>query len=140
MCYLSRGFTVTLGNKPDIFGKAIFAYYQGDHCPNIRTYLNGQLDRKTPVKLFFRECAPMPRIRRVALKLCYGKTLDVGADAGAHTIFLQAKQIDITALEASPLAARAIQQRGAQRVICKNIIASKANALIPSDFVNGHKT
>ncbi len=63
----------------------------------------------------------MPELERKALKLCRGKVLDVGAAAGCHSIFLQKKGFNITALEKSELAVEVLQKRGIQKVNCADI-------------------
>ncbi len=65
----------------------------------------------------------MPKLETAALKLCKGKVLDVGAAAGCHSLILQKKGYNITALEKSELAAEVLRKRGIQKVVCQNISA-----------------
>jgi predicted TPR repeat methyltransferase len=62
----------------------------------------------------------MPQLEQSALKLCEGKVLDIGAAAGCHSLVLQEKGLDVTALEISELCCSVMQKRGIRKVICKD--------------------
>ena len=59
----------------------------------------------------------MPEIERKALDIATGRTLDVGAGSGCHSLVLQEKGIDVTAIDISPLAVETMKDRGVQKVI-----------------------
>ncbi len=63
----------------------------------------------------------MPYLEIAALKLCKGKILDIGAAAGCHSLMLQKKGFNVTALEISTKAAEVLKKRGIQKVIQENI-------------------
>ena len=69
-----------------------------------------------PVDIFFRDEEDMPELEQLALNLCRGKVLDIGAGVGSHTLLLQ-KKLDATALEISEIACRIMQQRGVKKVV-----------------------
>lgn len=70
----------------------------------------------------------MPKLELNALKICRGKTLDVGAAAGCHSILLQKKGFNITAIEKSGLATEVMKNRGIQKVICDDIYTFSKNS------------
>ena len=59
----------------------------------------------------------MPEIERKALDMATGRTLDVGAASGCHSLVLQKKGIDVTAIDISPLAVETMKDRGVLKVI-----------------------
>ena len=63
----------------------------------------------------------MPLIEQTALKKCNGKILDIGAAAGCHSIILQKKGFNVTAIEKSGKAVEVLKKRGIQKVICSDI-------------------
>lgn len=70
-----------------------------------------------PVAEFFRQPIDFPELEHIALSLCDGRVLDVGAGAGSHALFLQKRGMDVTALERSPLAGTVMRARGVEQVI-----------------------
>lgn len=74
-----------------------------------------------PVDIFFRDETEIPELERIALNLCKGKTLDIGAGVGSHALLLQARGIDVTALEISGSACEIMKERGIRKVINQDI-------------------
>jgi cyclopropane fatty-acyl-phospholipid synthase-like methyltransferase len=58
----------------------------------------------------------MPSIERKALSMARGRTLDVGAGAGCHSLVLQQRGMDVTAIDISPLAVETMKLRGVKEV------------------------
>lgn len=63
----------------------------------------------------------MPEYEQLALDLCKGKILDVGAGAGPHSKYLQEQGFDVTSLEYSPDLCRIMKSRGVPKVINSDI-------------------
>jgi SAM-dependent methyltransferase len=59
----------------------------------------------------------MPKLEQKALQLAKGKVLDVGCGAGSHTLYLQEKGFDVTAIDISENAIKACELRGLKK--CK---------------------
>jgi len=60
-------------------------------------------DEIPPPLHFFRKYKAMPEIGRKALDMAAGRTLDAGAGFVCHSLVLQEKGIDMTAIISSPL-------------------------------------
>jgi SAM-dependent methyltransferase len=71
--------------------------------------------------LFFRNYQQMKGYERLALKLAKGSVLDVGACVGSHSLILQKRNIDVTALERSELACQVALERGVNHVVCEDV-------------------
>ena len=89
-----------LNHLSDVFGQAIKDYYDGKDAV-IDTYSSVGGWDKLPVKYLFRSFEEMPDIEQTALKLAFGKVLDLGCGAGSHSLYLQnqglsAKPVDIS--------------------------------------------
>lgn len=108
-------------NMNDPFGEAISDFFEKGKAPAIKVNSNYTTDEKIPVSWFFRSEKEMPAMEQTALKLCRGKILDVGAAAGCHSLILQKKGFDVTALEISELAAEILKKRGLTQVVCQDI-------------------
>jgi len=74
-------------------------------------------DDEIPLKTLFRTYKDMPEIERKALGLVSGKTLDVGAGSGCHSLVLQQRGVDVTAIDISPLSVEAMKLRGVRQVL-----------------------
>ena len=109
----------------DILGRAIFAYKNDPRCPPIAVFVDGRRDADLLPESFFRSFRQMPLIERRALKLCHGKILDIGSGAGAHALYLQNKNLDVTAVEISRLACKVLKKRGVLKVLCRDIFKIK---------------
>lgn len=65
---------------------------------------------------FFRNWAEMPPLEQLALDLCKGRVLDVGAAAGCHTKILLERDVDVLAIDTSH---GAVEIMRAQELPCK---------------------
>lgn len=75
-------------NFTDPFEQACWDYYLGDKETTIIITSNKADDEIVPIKYFFRELDQMPQIEKIALDLCQGEILDVGAGTGCHSLEL----------------------------------------------------
>lgn len=103
--------------QKDPMGRAITEYWKtGDTTP-IRIFSPMFDEDEMPVEILFRSFADMPKLEQEALKLAKGRTLDVGAGAGCHTLVLQERGIDVTAIDISPLSVETMRGRGVMKVL-----------------------
>ncbi len=114
-----------LNNDIDIFGLAFQDYRAGNTCGviKVRTMLQGFAEDETlPVAYFFRSFDEMPESEQQVLNQCRGRILDVGAGAGAHSLELQHRGYDITAVDTSPGAVNTLKQRGVRQACLSDIM------------------
>lgn len=111
----------------DPFGEAIKDYFEKGKAPKIKVNSNYTENEEIPPSWFFRSEKEMPLVEREALKLCKGKILDVGAAAGCHSLLLQKKGYNITALEKSSIACEVLFKLGIQKVVNEDIYSFAAN-------------
>jgi len=107
----------------DPFGKAIQDYFNKGKAPDLKINTNYTEDESIPVSYLFRTEKAMPLLEKEAIKLCKGKILDVGAAAGCHSLILQKKGFNVTALEISELAIEIMQKKGIQKTIQTDILS-----------------
>lgn len=110
----------------DVLGQAIHDYHYNFSPGKLWIHNRfGQPD-EMPLEVYFRDEEDMPSLELQALALCRGSVLDIGAGAGSHALYLQQREVDVTALEISTLAAAVMQHRGVKKIILKNIFDYKA--------------
>lgn len=85
----------------DPIGQAIQDFSKNEHDDDIIVSSDICDDDVIPVEMLFRNYSEMPELEKVALSLCSGKVLDVGAAAGAHSKHLQSEGIDVGAIDIS---------------------------------------
>jgi SAM-dependent methyltransferase len=69
-------------------------------------------EERTPARLFFRGPDEFSALEAVALDLCRGRVLDVGAGAGCHSLILQARGLVVVAIDVAPEAVEVMRCRG----------------------------
>jgi len=100
----------------DVIGEAVLDYLTGKCKTDIIVSSNISEDDIIPIDYLFRKEKDLPLIERKALNLCKGKTLDVGAGSGAHSLILQNKEINVKAIEISEGAVEAMKLQGVKNV------------------------
>ncbi len=106
--------------KNDPFGQAILDYLSGDYKPNIRVDSSLTEDEEIPVKYLFRKENELPEKEIIGLKSCEGKVLDAGSGSGTHSLILQEKGFDVTALDYSKKCVEAAQKQGVKKAVYAN--------------------
>jgi SAM-dependent methyltransferase len=85
----------------DPFGNAVKAHLAGRTDLVVNVYSDIAEDDIIPAPYLFRSFDEMPEVEQAALEHCRGTVLDVGAGAGPHTLWLQQKGLEVTALDIS---------------------------------------
>lgn len=85
-----------------LLSQAVGDYIKSGEEKLITIWLNGIKDTPYKASYFMRSYEEMPDYEKIALSLCEGDILDIGAGAGAHSIFLQKKNKTVIALESDP--------------------------------------
>ena len=101
----------------DIHGKAILDYYKGNEEATLLLHTSYGEPEEMPVEVFFRDEIDLSTLEHLALIECKGKTLDLGAGAGAHSLILQSRGFDVHALENSPGCIEVMQKSGVRHCI-----------------------
>lgn len=94
---------------------AMEAYFRGKHDAVLVVYDDFERD-EVPVSYFFRGPAQFPPLEQLALELCRGRVLDVGAGSGCHSLALQERGFEVTAIEILPPLVRVLKERGVRDV------------------------
>lgn len=98
-------------------GAAIADYWRNGIAGRLRVFSPDFDEDEMPVADLFRTFDEMPPLEQTALRLATGRTLDVGAGAGCHSLALQDRSIDVTAIDISPLAVQTMQAQGVNRAL-----------------------
>jgi SAM-dependent methyltransferase len=106
----------------DLFGKAILDFQTNNHPQNLITETNISEADEMEVAYLFRNYNQMPKMEQKALQLSKGKILDVGCGAGSHSLYLQEKGFDVTAIDISENAIKTCQLRGLQNARVQNLL------------------
>ena len=96
----------------DILGKALLDYQKGNYIEDIKTFSSLDEEDSIPLPYLFRNYGEMPAIEQKALQLCRGNVLDIGCGAGSHSLYLQERGLQVTALDSSKGAIETCKQRG----------------------------
>ena len=90
----------------DAFGHAILDYFEGR---------NPQEAASFGCRTWFAEYPDWFERERKAIAHAKGRILDVGCAAGRHSLYLQARDHEVLAIDSSPLAIRTCKNRGVRR-------------------------
>lgn len=110
-----------MGKQVDIFGQCCKDYLAGDKRAKIIVHSDLAETEELPAAYLFRDYKDMPDHEKKAMDLARGKILDVGACAGAHSLYLQNLGYDVTALDISEGCCEVMEKRGVKNVVCGDI-------------------
>jgi 2-polyprenyl-3-methyl-5-hydroxy-6-metoxy-1,4-benzoquinol methylase len=106
----------------DLFGKAILDYQTNNLPEDLITETSISEADEMKVAYLFRTFDQMPKIEQMALEMCFGKILDIGCGAGSHSLYLQQKGFDVTAIDISKNAIEACKIRGLKNAKIENML------------------
>lgn len=106
-----------MNRKADPMGRAIADYQLTGTADRLRVFSPMFEEDEIPLATLFRTYEEMSEIERKALDMTRGKTLDVGAGSGCHSLVLQGRGVDVTAIDISPLSVETMRQRGVKKVV-----------------------
>ena len=107
----------------DLFGQAILDFQTNNSPEDLQTETSISEADEMPVAYLFRVFDQMPLLEQTALELAKGKTLDVGCGAGSHSLYLQDKGLEVTAIDISAKAIAACQLRGLKHARVQHVLA-----------------
>ena len=106
-----------MNRKNDPMGRAIAEYHMTGTGGRLRVLSPMFEEDEIPLQTLFRTFEEMPEIERIALDLAKGRTLDVGAASGCHSLVLQQRGVDVTAIDISQLSVETMKLRGVKKVL-----------------------
>ena len=106
-----------MNRKKDPIGRAIAEYWKTKTADRLRVFSPMFEEDEIPLTTLFRSYEDMPEIERKALDMAKGRILDVGAGAGCHSLVLQERGMDVTAIDISPLSVETMKEREVKKVI-----------------------
>ena len=106
-----------VNSKMDPMGRAIAEYWKNKTAERLRVFSPMFEEDEIPLTTLFRSYEDMPEIERKALDMAKGKVLDVGAGSGCHSLVLQERGLDVTAIDISPLSVETMKERGVKKVL-----------------------
>lgn len=107
----------------DILGEALKDYQQDFRKYKLWIYNKYGGKEEMPVSAYFKNNADLSALECLALDGCFGEVLDVGAAAGSHTLKLQQRKCNVTAMDISAGASQVMRQRGIKKIITADIFS-----------------
>ncbi len=104
-------------------GGAIADFHRTGTAGRLRVFSPMFEEDEIPVQTLFRSYADMPALEQKALDRAKGRTLDVGAGSGCHSLVLQQRGVDVTAIDISPFSVETMRQRGVRKVLEQDFFA-----------------
>ena len=117
----------------DILGRALLDYQLTGVTAKITTISSLEEEDTMSVPYMFRAYNQMPFLEQKALQLCNGSILDIGCGAGSHSLYLQEKGYEVTALDNSYGAIEVCKLRGVTKTENKdilNVLGTKFDTLL----------
>ncbi len=105
----------------DLYGNALLDYLEGNYSEDLYSETSISDSDIFPLPYLFRDYKEMPKLEKKALDMAKGTCLDIGCGSGSHSLYLQSKGFDITALDYSKGACKVAESRGIHQVICGDI-------------------
>ena len=109
----------------DLLGSALLDFFHGD--PSTKVVIHREDGEKSDLSVndFFRDPPNFFPTEQIALDLCRGRILDVGAGAGPHSLALQDQGFAVWAVDISLEACEVMRKRGVKHVYCADILDFK---------------
>ena len=103
--------------QTDLLGEVIRKHYFEGRVNEVGLMIDGEEDEPMSSAHFFRGRQEVNEAETVALSLCRGRVLDVGAGAGCHALILQELGFDVVAVEKSEGGCEVMRSRGVKEVL-----------------------
>jgi hypothetical protein len=105
----------------DPIGRAVYDFHFNSVDQPIVVHSEDFDDDSIETKYLFRTYKQMPALEKKAMSLCSGTILDIGACAGPHSVYLQEKGFEVTALETSTLCCEVLKDRNIKKIVQQDI-------------------
>lgn len=100
------------------FGLALENYFKGDKDTKITYYRDDGLETEDSIKDYFRTYSDFSEMEKIAINMCKGRILDIGAGTGPHALELQERGFDVLAIDISEKACEIMKKRGVKGTRC----------------------
>ncbi len=97
--------------KEDAVGQAMLAFFEKRKSFEVIEREDGYFE-VTNTRMYFDDFDHWSEHEKKAIGLATGRALDIGCGAGRHSLHLQSKGLNVTAIDRSPLAIRVAKLRG----------------------------
>lgn len=105
----------------DPIGRAVADFHFNSINQPITVHSDDFDDDTIDTSYLFRTYKKMPALEKKAMNLCSGTILDIGACAGAHSVYLQEQGFEVTSLETSALCCEVLKSRQVRNVVEQDI-------------------
>ncbi len=102
-------------------GLALLDYWEGDPGATFSMRSDDGEVMQVRAGIYFRSYPEWPEVERTAVDLCRGRVLDVGAGAGCHSLFLQQRGHEVTAIDILPECVQVMRERGVRDVRMEDV-------------------
>jgi len=103
------------------YGLALIDYYNGDSSATVTIIRDDGKKFQVPAQKFFNDSPNFSKIEQVAIDLCFGNVLDIGAGTGRHSLVLQNKGLNVFAIDIAPQAVDIMKKNGIKSAKCIDI-------------------
>jgi SAM-dependent methyltransferase len=111
-----------LRDKHDAFGENLLAQYHGGRSmAEIVERDDGHIDTGSDPGAYFETYKDWSKGEQRAIALARGRVLDIGCGAGRHSLYLQRKGLDVTAIDSSPGAIEVCRLQGLKKALVHRI-------------------
>ena len=118
-----------MDSKMDPMGRAIADYWKTKTAGRLRVFSPMFEEDEIPLTTLFRSYKSMPKIEQRALDMAKGRILDVGAASGCHSLVLQERGLDVTAIDISPLSVETMKERGVKKALEQDFFTLDGQAM-----------
>ncbi|MGE5558828.1 MAG: class I SAM-dependent methyltransferase [Bacillota bacterium] len=108
-------------------GLALLDYYNGDTSATVTIIREDGKKVELPAQVFFNDSPNFSKIEQIAIELCFGNILDIGAGSGRHSLALQNKGLNVFAIDIAPEAVDIMKKNGIKNVECIDIYEFKGH-------------
>jgi SAM-dependent methyltransferase len=111
-----------LKKTQDAFGENLLAQYHGGRMLSEFVERDDRyLDTGSDPGAYFETYKDWPKGEQRAIGCARGRVLDIGCGAGRHSLYLQQKGFDVTAIDNSPGAVKVCKLRGIKKAVVRPI-------------------
>ena len=120
----------------DPLGDAIQDYQNGDKSSELVVLSDFEVPVTISACKFFRTPDEFPQLEKVALSLCDGLVLDIGAGAGCHVLALQDMGCAVIGVDISRKAIEVMRSRGVKCAFCGDVFSLTTESIDAPDCVD----